>query len=193
MARLSTKQKPRRSGAPVPLLVPCFLARTRPLLYPPPSYAAQHERAGRARMGPGPHGRLYRRPARAEQPAATAILHGLTRRTAPQTQPPRSNLRSQWPEVLGTAAPQTDMPTVMLRQQLPQHSHPAVGAAQAVGRHKKAPPERRSTSGARGEVWFWGLAHYRTTYKVGPLRSVTQADSAQEKPRRKGGTPAGPK
>ena len=29
-----TERRPRRSGAPVPLLVPCFLARTRPLLCP---------------------------------------------------------------------------------------------------------------------------------------------------------------
>jgi hypothetical protein len=34
VARLRKKQKPRRSGAPLPLLVPCFLARTRPLLCP---------------------------------------------------------------------------------------------------------------------------------------------------------------
>ncbi len=29
-----SQENPRRSGAPVPLLVPCFLARTRPLLCP---------------------------------------------------------------------------------------------------------------------------------------------------------------
>ncbi len=28
-----TKKKPRRRGAPLPLLVPCFFARTRPLLW----------------------------------------------------------------------------------------------------------------------------------------------------------------
>ncbi len=38
------QEKPLRSGAPLPLLVPCFLARTRPLAI----YAAQHERAGHA-------------------------------------------------------------------------------------------------------------------------------------------------
>ncbi len=63
-------------------------------------------------MGPGPRGRLYRRPARAEQPAATAILHGLACRTA-------------------------------------LNRRPAVGAAQAVGRHKKAPPGMAGSSGAR--------------------------------------------
>ncbi len=31
---ISPKEKPRRSGAPLPLLVPCFLARTGPLLCP---------------------------------------------------------------------------------------------------------------------------------------------------------------
>ncbi len=53
-------------------------------------------------MGPGPRGRLYRRPARAEQPAATAILHGLARRTAPQSQPRRSGSRaSRWANATG--------------------------------------------------------------------------------------------
>ncbi len=44
------QKKPRRSRAPLSLLVPCFLARTRPLLVPPAIHAAQHERAGRAGM-----------------------------------------------------------------------------------------------------------------------------------------------
>ncbi len=43
------KERPRRSGAPLPLVVPCFLARTSPLLCPA-IHAAQHERAGRARV-----------------------------------------------------------------------------------------------------------------------------------------------
>ena len=68
----SRQDKPRRSGAPL----------------------RQHERAGRAGMDPGPRGRLYRQPARAEQPAATAILHRLARRTAPQPSPPRSGSRA---------------------------------------------------------------------------------------------------
>ncbi len=38
---------PGYNGAPLPLLVPCFLARTRPLLCPA-IHAAQHERAGRS-------------------------------------------------------------------------------------------------------------------------------------------------
>ncbi len=71
------EEKPRRSGAPLPLLVPCFLART-----------AQHERAGRK-------GDDHARPALplagpGSTASGTAILHGLARRTAPQTQPPRS-------------------------------------------------------------------------------------------------------
>ncbi len=97
-------KKPRRNGAPLPLLVPCFLARTRPLLCPRRSMRRRTREPAAREVGPGQRGRLYRRPARAEQPAATAILHGLARRTAPQT--------------YGTA----------------------VGAAQAVGRRKKAPP-----------------------------------------------------
>ncbi len=52
MARLSTKQKPRRSGAPLPLLVPYLLA----LLVPPAIHAAQHERAGRAGVPVHPGG-----------------------------------------------------------------------------------------------------------------------------------------
>ncbi len=54
---------------------------------------AQHERAGRA--GNGQRGRLYRWLGSIEQPAATAILHGLARRTAPQAQPPRSGSRAR--------------------------------------------------------------------------------------------------
>ncbi len=102
-ARSGEKEKPRRSGTPVPLLVPCFLARTRPLLYPRRSMrrstsepAARVERVGFS-LPQAAHGRLYRRPHGGRRPAATAILHGLARRTAPQTQPPRSGSRaSRW-------------------------------------------------------------------------------------------------
>ena len=138
MARLSTKQKPRRS-APLPLLVPCFLAGTSPLLYPRRSMrrstsepaaswathsrlyrqparskASQrlrpfytvlpHKRAGRAMVEPAA-GSTAGQPGR-EQPAAPAILHGLARRIAPQTQPPRNQKRRSAHLVFGTAAPQ---------------------------------------------------------------------------------------
>ncbi len=55
-AQPNAKEKARRSGAPVPLLALCFLARTRP----PAIHAAQHERAGRVKLR-RKRGRLYRR------------------------------------------------------------------------------------------------------------------------------------
>ncbi len=62
---------------------------------PPASHAAQHERADRARI---PHAAgSSRRTALGEPASGYAILHGLARRTAPQTQPPRSESRaSRW-------------------------------------------------------------------------------------------------
>ncbi len=79
-----------RSGAPLPLLVPLFSC-------PPAIHAAQNERAGRAGCV-GQRGRLYRWPAvSSRQPAAPAILHGLARRTAPQTQGAAARSRaSRW-------------------------------------------------------------------------------------------------
>ena len=50
-------------------------------------------------------GRLYRWPARAERPAAAAILHGLARRAAPQTQPPRKAVGRQKKGPAGTGSP----------------------------------------------------------------------------------------
>ncbi len=80
----SSQEKHRRSGAPVPLLCPgdpCAPAR-----------------ASRPCRDVGRRGRLYRWPATMNKSAATAILHGLARRTAPQTQPPRIGSRSsRWP------------------------------------------------------------------------------------------------
>ncbi len=141
------QEKPCRSGAPLPLLVPYFLARTRPLLCPAgPRGAARASRPRRAR-----YGRLYRRRPQGETSQRLRILHGLARRTAPQPQPPRNRSRAS---------------------RLPAQESPA-------GTEK--------FSGARGEAWFSGLAHYRTTYKVGPFRSVTQADSGQERPQREAG------
>ncbi len=67
------KAPPERDAAALSIVL---LGPHKAPLVPPAIHAAQHERAGRAGMGPGPRGRLYRRPARAEQPAATAILHG---------------------------------------------------------------------------------------------------------------------
>ncbi len=59
-----------------------------------------------------------------------------------------------------------------------KRSRPAVGAAQAVGRHKKAPPGTGDSSGAKvGVGHIRNLARCRTTNKFGPLKSVTQADS----------------
>ena len=69
--RPAPKEKPRRSRAPLPLLVPCFLARTRPLL-------CSRRSMRRGTSEPACNGEK-------QQPAATAILHGLARRTAPQT------------------------------------------------------------------------------------------------------------
>ncbi len=91
------QEKPRRSGAPVPLLVPCFLARTRPLLCPcDPCGAARASRPCRVCRPARPA--LPLAGVKGDKPAATAILHGLARRTAPQTQPPRSGSRvSGWP------------------------------------------------------------------------------------------------
>ncbi len=61
---------------------------------PPAIHAAQHERAGRA-GNVSQRGRLYRWPAVCQnRAAATAILHGLARRTAPQTHLPRSGSRA---------------------------------------------------------------------------------------------------
>ncbi len=68
----------------LPLLVPCFLARTMPLLCPRRSMRRSTSEPA-ARLYPdGPCGRLYRWPAvSSRQPAAPTILHGLARRTAP--------------------------------------------------------------------------------------------------------------
>ncbi len=68
--------------------------------------------------------------------------------------------------------------TVSPAGQPPKRSRPAVGVAQAVGRHKKAPPGTGDSSGAKvGVGHIRNLAHCRTTNKFGPLKSVTQADS----------------
>ncbi len=64
--------KPHRSGAPMPLLVPCFLARTRPLLCPGDPRGAA--RASRPRRNPFRRGRLYRWPTRGGAVSDTAIL-----------------------------------------------------------------------------------------------------------------------
>ncbi len=64
------QENPRRSRAPLPLLVPCFLARTKA----PAIHAAQHERAGRAGCS-RERGRLYRRHTRDSPAGGTAILH----------------------------------------------------------------------------------------------------------------------
>ena len=53
------RTRPRRSRAPVPLLVSCILACTRP----PAIHAAQHERAGRDGSDACVRGQLYRRSA----------------------------------------------------------------------------------------------------------------------------------
>ena len=81
-----------RSGAPLPLLVPCFLAHTRPLLCP----------------------RRSMRPSTSEP----AVFPYTNQRHRPSY-------------------------TVSPAGQRFKHSRPAVGAAQAVGRHKKAPPGSR--------------------------------------------------
>ncbi len=53
---------------------------------------------------------------------------------------------------------------------------------------RKPRREAGDSSGARGES---RLAHCRTTYKIGPLKSVAQADSAQERPQREAGAASG--
>ncbi len=63
-------------------------------------------------------------------------------------------------------------------------SRPVPGAAQAVGRHKKAPPGGDSSGAIM--VWIWGWP-FRTACEFQPSRSVTQADSAQERPQREAG------
>ncbi len=68
------QKKPRRSRAPLSLLVPCFLARTRPLLVPPAIHAAQHERAGHAGCV-DQRGRLYRQRRRVQEGAASGADH----------------------------------------------------------------------------------------------------------------------
>ena len=73
-----------RSGAPVPLLEP------------PAIHAAQHERAGRAESRGARPALPLVCPCRSS-PAATAILHGLARRTAPQTESIATRSRaSRW-------------------------------------------------------------------------------------------------
>ncbi len=101
---------PRRSGAPLPLLVPCFLARTRPLLRPRRSM--RHSTS---------------------EPAASWVTHGrLYRRAAPS-----ENSQRHRPSYTVSPAGQR------------LKCSPAVGAAQAVGRHKKAPPGSEDFSGAK--------------------------------------------
>ncbi len=85
--RPASRASPRRRRARRPLLVPCFLARTSPLLSPA-IYAAQ--RASRSRPCPK-RGRLYRRAAQSEnsqrlQPAYTVSPAGqrLQHRAPPQ-------------------------------------------------------------------------------------------------------------
>ncbi len=54
-------------------------------------------------------------------------------------------------------------------------SRPAVGAAQAVGRHNKAPPGNGDPSGAKVGDGLNGVGPFWATDKAGPFRSVTQA------------------
>ncbi len=71
-------------------------------------------------------------------------------------------------------------------------SRPQDSASNAAAQEPRRPlagtrkPRREAgdSSGARGES---RLAHCRTTYKIGPLKSVAQADSAQERPQREAG------
>ncbi len=77
------------NGAPLPLLAPCFLARTRPLLYPRRSMRRRTSEPAELGVSASATGSTAGASGR-EQPAVTAILHGLARRTAPQTQPLRS-------------------------------------------------------------------------------------------------------
>ena len=64
--------------APLPLLVPCFLARNKAPLVPPAIHAAQHERAGHAVVRA--RGRLYRWP----EGASNSQRHGHLTRSRPQ-------------------------------------------------------------------------------------------------------------
>ncbi len=85
----------RPARAPVPLLVPLFLARTRPFLCPRRSMRRSTSEPAAPTMASAA-GSTAGLPVE-EPPAATAILHGLARRTAPQPQPPRSGSRaSRW-------------------------------------------------------------------------------------------------
>ncbi len=79
MAPSRAKENPRRSGAPLPFLVPCFLGPRKASLVPPAIHAAQHERAGRAGES-GPRDRLYRWAAM----EATASGYGHLTRSRPQ-------------------------------------------------------------------------------------------------------------
>ena len=63
-----------------------------------------------------------------------------------------------------------------------------MGAAQAVGRHNKAPLGSGDSSGAKVGDGLNGVGPFWATYKAGPFRSVTQADSAQERPQREAGS-----
>ncbi len=85
--RLFGEDWPRRNGAPLPLLVPCFLARTRPLLWPRRSMRRRTSEPA-VLMCMRAAGSTAGRSLEGARPAATAILHGLARRTAPQPQTP---------------------------------------------------------------------------------------------------------
>ena len=85
---MKKKKSPTEVGAPVPLLVPCVLARTRrPMRRSTSEPAARCVVVGTAGSTAGRRGVMV--PA-----SGTAILHGLARRTAPQTPPPRSGSRA---------------------------------------------------------------------------------------------------
>ena len=93
------EEAPPEQGAGAALGVVLLGPHKAPLV-PPEIHAAQHERAGRAggTDATGSTTSLSRERDEGRRPAATAILHGLARGTAPQTQPPRSGSRaSRWP------------------------------------------------------------------------------------------------
>ncbi len=135
------QKRPCRSGAPVPLLVPCFLARAKPLLVPRRS--------------------MWRSTGEPAVPGVSASAAGSTAGLPMEKQP--------------AARPSY---TISPAGQRLKRSRPAVGAAQAVGRQKKAPP---GCALQRGQSWDMSrsrLIHCRTANEFRPLRSVTQADSA---------------
>ncbi len=201
-------EEPRRSGAPLALLVPCFLARTRP----PAIHAAStsepaapgvsaNSAAGstagwRHRRQTSGYGHLTRsRPQDSanflqthdQGPAGFVALPPI-RQSSTWEVAPRGGMVARGGESHSGNEPGRSTcagpgPLLPVSFAIRLTTAPLPGTAQAVGRQKKAPPAG-APAGQR-QVGFVGL--FRTNHELQPLRSVTQADSAQERPRREAG------